>query len=149
MVSPVHHGRVPGPLQITSRLVLPEGELSWRFSRSSGPGGQSVNTTDSRAEVSFDVGRSPSLDEHQRARALERLSGRLVDGVLSVVAQDERSQLQNRELASSRLAQLLREALAPPPPPRRATKPTRGSKERRLAGKKLRSEVKRGRRATE
>ena len=140
---------VPGPLQITSRLVLPEGELSWRFSRSSGPGGQSVNTTDSRAEVSFDVAGSPSLDEHQRARVLERLHGRLVDGVLSVVAQDERSQLQNRDLASSRLAQLLREALAPPPPPRRPTKPTRGSKERRLAGKKLRSEVKRGRRATE
>lgn len=140
---------MPGPLQITSRLVLPEGELSWRFSRSSGPGGQSVNTTDSRAEVSFDVARSPSLDEHQRARALERLRGRLVDGVLAVVAQDERSQLQNRELAASRLAQLLREALAPPPPPRRPTKPTRGSKERRLAGKKLRSEVKRGRRATE
>ena len=140
---------MPGPLQITSRLVLPQGELSWRFSRSSGPGGQSVNTTDSRAEVSFDVARSSSLDEHQRARALERLHGRLVDGVLSVVAQDERSQLQNRELASSRLAQLLREALAPPPAPRRPTKPTRGSKERRLAGKKLRSDVKKGRRATE
>lgn len=140
---------MPGPLLVTSRWTVPESELSWRFSRSSGPGGQSVNTTDSRAEVSFDVGGSPSLDEHQRARALQRLSGRLVDGVLSVVAQDERSQLQNRELASSRLAQLLREALAPPPAPRRPTKPTRGSKERRLAGKKLRSEVKRGRRATE
>ncbi len=99
--------------------------------------------------MSFDVAGSPSLDEHQRARALDRLAGRLVGGVLSVVAQDERSQLQNRELASSRLAQLLREALAPPPPPRRPTKPTRGSKERRLAGKKLRSAVKKGRRATE
>ena len=140
---------MPGPLQITSRLVLPESELSWRFSRSSGPGGQSVNTTDSRAEVSFDVARSPSLDEHQRARALTRLAGRLTDGVLSVVAQDERSQLQNRELAASRLAQVLRKALAPPPPPRRPTMPTRGSMERRLAGKKLRSEVKKGRRATE
>jgi len=140
---------VAGPLQITSRLVLPEAELSWRFSRSSGPGGQSVNTTDSRAELSFDVGRSPSLDEPARARLLERLAGRLVDGILTVAAQDERSQLQNREHASTRLAQLLREGLAPPPAPRRPTRPTRGSKERRLAGKKRRAEVKRGRRAEE
>lgn len=142
-------GGMAGPLRITLRVELPEAELLWRFSRSSGPGGQSVNTTDSRAELSFDVARSPSLDEHQRARALERLASRLVDGVLTVAAQDERSQLQNRELAATRLAQLLREALAPPPPPRRPTRPTRGSRERRLAGKKQRSEVKRGRRAPE
>jgi ribosome-associated protein len=136
---------VPGPLQITSRLVLPEAELSWRFSRSSGPGGQSVNTSDSRAELSFDVARSPALSEHLRARALERLSGRLVDGVLTVAASDQRSQLQNRESAERRLAQVLREAVAPPAPTRRATKPTRGSKERRLAGKRQRSELKRSR----
>ena len=126
--------------------MLPEAELSWRISRSSGPGGQSVNTSDSRAELSVDLARSPSLDEHQRARALRRLAPRLVDGVLTVAAQDERSQLQNREAAERRLAQLLREALAPPPPPRRPTRPTRGSQERRLAGKKLRSQVKRARR---
>jgi ribosome-associated protein len=138
---------VPGPLQVTSRLVLPESELSWRFSRSSGPGGQSVNTTDSRAELSFDVERSPSLDEHQRARLLERLAGRLVHGIVTIAAQEERSQLQNREAAERRLAQLLREGLAPPPPTRRPTRPTRGSKERRLAGKKLRSAVKRNRRS--
>jgi ribosome-associated protein len=130
---------------VSSRLVLPEAELSWRFSRSSGPGGQSVNTTDSRAELSFDVARSPSLDEHQRARALSRLAGRLVDGVLTISASEQRSQLQNREEAERRLAQLLREALAPPPPPRRPTRPTRGSKERRLEGKRQRSQVKRGR----
>jgi ribosome-associated protein len=88
---------VPGPLQVSPRLVVPEAELSWRFSRSSGPGGQSVNTTDSRAELSFDVARSPSLDEHLRARLLERLAGRLVDGVLTVAASEHRSQLQNRE----------------------------------------------------
>jgi ribosome-associated protein len=130
---------------VTSRLVVPEAELSWRFSRSSGPGGQSVNTSDSRAELSFDVARSPSLSEHLRVRALERLSGRLVDGVLTVAASDQRSQLQNRESAERRLAQLLREAVAPPAPKRRATKPTRGSKERRLAGKRQRSELKRSR----
>ena len=136
---------MPGPLQVTSRLVVPEAELSWRFSRSSGPGGQSVNTSDSRAELSFDVARSPSLPEHLRTRVLERLAGRLVDGVLTIASSEQRSQLQNREAAERRLAQVLREAVAPPPPPRRATKPTRGSKERRLQSKRERSETKRGR----
>ena len=136
---------MPGPLQVTSRLVVPEAELSWRFSRSSGPGGQSVNTSDSRAELSFDVARSPTLPEHLRTRVLERLAGRLVDGVLTIASSEQRSQLQNREAAERRLAQVLREAVAPPPPPRRATKPTRGSKERRLQSKRERSETKRGR----
>ena len=136
---------MPGPLVVSAAVTVPEAELSWRFSRSSGPGGQSVNTTDSRAELSFDVERSPSLPEHLRSRALDRLAGRLVDGVLTVAASEQRSQLQNREAAEQRLGQLLREALAPPPPLRRATKPTRGSKERRLAGKRRRSDVKRGR----
>ena len=136
---------MPGPLVVTASVSVPEAELSWRFSRSSGPGGQSVNTTDSRAELSFDVERSPSLPEHLRSRVLARLAGRLVDGVVTVAASEQRSQLQNREAAEQRLAQLLREALAPPPPPRRPTTPTRGSKERRLAGKRRRSDVKRGR----
>jgi len=137
---------VPGPLQVTSRLVVPEAELSWRFSRSSGPGGQSVNTTDSRAELSFDVAGSPSLDEHLRTRLLERLASRLVDGVVTVAASEHRSQLQNREAAEQRLAQLLREAAAPPPAPRRPTRPTRGSKERRLKTKRQRSDLKANRR---
>ena len=137
---------MPGPLQVTPRLVLPEVELSWRFSRSSGPGGQSVNTTDSRAELSFDVGRSPSLPEHLRERALAALANRLVDGVLTVAASEQRSQLQNREAAEQRLAALLREAVAPPPAPRRSTRPTRASKERRLDTKRQRSELKRSRR---
>ena len=136
---------MPGPLRVTARFVVPEAELSWRFSRSSGPGGQGVNTTDSRAELSFDVARSPSLDEHLRARVLDRLAGRLVDGVLTVAASEQRSQLQNREAAEQRLVQLLREAVAPPPPPRRPTRPSRGAKERRLEGKRQRGEIKRGR----
>ena len=136
---------MPGPLQVTSRLAVPEAELSWRFSRSSGPGGQSVNTSDSRAELSFDVARSAVLSELLRARALDRLAGRLVDGVLTVAASEHRSQLQNREAAEQRLAELLREAIAPPPPPRRPTRPSRGAKERRLEGKRQRSEIKRGR----
>lgn len=137
---------MPGPLVITPRLTVSEAELSWRFSRSSGPGGQGVNTTDSRAELSFDVARSPSLSGHLRARALARLAGRLVDGVLTVAASEHRSQLQNREAAEQRLAQLLRVAVTPPPPARRPTRPTKGSQERRLEGKRQRSQVKRLRR---
>jgi ribosome-associated protein len=137
---------VPGPLQVTSRVAVPEAELSWRFSRSSGPGGQSVNTTDSRAELSFDVARSPSLPDGLRERALQRLAGRLVDGVLTVAASEQRSQLQNREEAERRLAQLLREAVAAPPKQRRPTRPTRGSKERRLKVKRQRSQLKQARR---
>ena len=130
---------------MTSRVLVPEAELAWRFSRSSGPGGQSVNTTDSRAELSFDVQRSAALPEPERGRALERLAGRLVDGVLTVAASDHRSQLKNREAAVHRLVALLREAVAAPPRTRRPTRPSRGAKERRLEGKRQRSEVKRGR----
>ena len=138
-------GAMPGPLRVTSRWTVPEHELSWRFSRSSGPGGQSVNTTDSRAELSYDLARAGSVPQDLRSRALERLAGRLVDGVLTVTASAQRSQLQNREAAEQRLAQLLREAIAPPPAARRPTRPTRGSQERRLEGKRQRAQVKRGR----
>src|SRR6516165_1387463 len=106
-------------LIVTARLAIPDAELSWRFSRSSGPGGQSVNTADSRVELSFDVARSPSLGPTLRARALERLSARLADGVVTVTAEEHRSQLRNRQAARERLADLLREATAPPPAPRR------------------------------
>ena len=136
---------MPGPLLVTSRWSVPEHELSWRFSRSSGQGGQSVNTTDSRAELSFDVASTASLPDELRSRVVERLGARLVDGVVTVAASEHRSQLQNREAAEQRLAQLLREAVTPPPAPRRPTRPTRGSKERRLAGKRQRSELKRSR----
>ena len=137
---------MPGPLVVTDRFTVPEHELTWRFSRSSGPGGQSVNTTDSRAELSYDVAGSPSLPDDLRERVLGRLAGRLVDGVLTVAASEHRSQLQNRQAAEQRLAQLLREALAPPPASRRPTRPTRGATERRLEDKRQRSQVKRQRR---
>jgi ribosome-associated protein len=123
-------------------VSIPEHELEWRFSRSGGPGGQSVNTTDSRAELLFDLAGSPSVPEHLRARATARLAPRLVDGRLSVTASEYRSQHRNREAARARLGEVLERAFAPPPPKRRPTKPTRGSKERRLAGKKRRSDVK-------
>lgn len=133
---------VTGDLRVTARLTIPAAELQWRFSRSSGPGGQSVNTADSRAELSFDVAGSPTLGSTYRSRALERLSGRLVDGVITVSSQTERSQLRNREAAMDRLAELLREAVAPPPAPRRATRPTKAAKERRLESKKQRGSTK-------
>ncbi len=121
----------------------PERELSWRFSRSSGPGGQGVNTADSRVELSFDVVRSPTLPRHLRQRVLARLHGRLVDGVLTVVASEHRSQLRNRDAARERLVALLDAAMAPDPPPRRATRPTAGSRRRRLDAKARRSDLKR------
>ncbi len=137
---------MPGPLRVTARLVIPEAELSWRFSRSSGPGGQSVNTADTRVELSFDVVRSPSLGPTLKARAVERLAGRLVDGVVTVTASEHRSQLRNREAAEQRLADLIGEAVAPPPPKRRPTRPSRAAKEQRLTDKRRRAEIKRMRR---
>jgi len=136
-----------GPLRVTRSVVVPERELKWRFSRSSGPGGQSVNTTDSRVGLSLNVGTTTALGPVQRARAVERLADRLVDGVLTVTAAEHRSQLRNREAALERLAGILAEAVAPPPPRRRPTRATRGSVERRLADKKRRAKAKRLRRA--
>ncbi len=131
----------PGALRVRG-IDIPEGELSWQFSRASGPGGQSVNTADSRVELVFDVAGSPSLPEHLRDRAVARLGHRLVEGRLRITASEYRSQHRNREAARARLVDVLTDALRPPAPPRRPTKPTRGSKERRLAGKKRRSDVK-------
>lgn len=133
-------------LRVNGWLVIPAGELDERFSRSSGPGGQSVNTTDSRVELSFDVQDSPSLPEHARRRALQRLAGRLTDGVLTVAASRERSQLLNRLAARDRMAALLREAIAAPPPPRIATRPSRAARERRVEDKRRRAQTKRNRR---
>jgi ribosome-associated protein len=137
---------MPGPLPVRGSVVIPEAELRWRFSRSSGPGGQGVNTTDSRVELSFDVAATTALGPTLKTRALERLAPRLVDGVLTVAASEHRSQLRNREAAEARLASTLADAIAPPPRPRRPTKATKGSVERRIAGKKRRSETKRLRR---
>ena len=130
-------------------MLIPERELGWRFSRSGGPGGQGVNTTDSRVELLFDVAASTTLTEQQRARVLQRLSNRLVDGVLTVVASEYRSQLRNREAARARLAAMLRAALAPDPPTRRPTRPSRAAHERRLADKRRRMLIKRLRRTTD
>jgi ribosome-associated protein len=138
---------MPDDLRVNSWLVLPGSELNERFSRSSGPGGQSVNTADSRVELSFDVARSAALPEWARARITERLAGRLAGGVLTVAASEQRSQLANRQGARARLAALLRVAVAPPRRPRVPTRPGRAANERRLEAKRQRAAVKRGRRS--
>ena len=139
---------VADPIQVRG-AVIPADELSWRFSRSSGPGGQSVNTSDSRVELSYDLASSTALGPVLKERALRTLAGRLVNGVLTVSASEFRSQLRNREAAADRMAAVLTAATAPPPKARRPTKPTRGSKERRLAAKQRRSQIKRLRRSTD
>ncbi|MGW8374302.1 alternative ribosome rescue aminoacyl-tRNA hydrolase ArfB [Streptomyces sp. ODS28] len=135
-----------GPYVIRGAVSLPEAELEWRFSRSSGPGGQHVNTSDSQVELRFDLARTQALPEVWRERALERLAGRLTgDGVLTVRASEHRSQWRNRETAAVRMASLLAEATAPPPRPRRKKKVPRGVNERRLQSKRHRGQIKRGR----
>ncbi|MBB5910885.1 alternative ribosome rescue aminoacyl-tRNA hydrolase ArfB [Actinoalloteichus hymeniacidonis] len=136
-------------LHIIGSTAIPAAELRWRFSRSSGPGGQGVNTTDSRVELSFDLASTTVFSPERQARALDRLAGRLVDGVLTIAASEHRSQLRNREAARARLAMALRDAVAPEPAKRRPTKPSRGSQRRRLDAKKRRSDVKRLRRSRE
>jgi ribosome-associated protein len=131
----------PGP-GVPRGLTVPDAELVERFSRSPGPGGQWVNTADSRVELEYDVTSSASLSEAQRRRALRNLAGRLVDGTLVVAASEHRSQHRNRVVARERMAELLRESLAPPPPKRRPTKPTRASQRRRLDEKKQRGQTK-------
>ncbi|MGZ0712705.1 alternative ribosome rescue aminoacyl-tRNA hydrolase ArfB (plasmid) [Coraliomargarita sp. W4R53] len=135
----------PG-LRVNSRVIIAESELAWRFTRSSGPGGQSVNTADSRVELVWDAAGSAALSPALRERLFDRLSGRLVDGVLTIVASEHRAQIRNRDAARSRLAKVVAEALRPPAPRRQPTKPSRGSKERRLTAKKQRTDVKRLRR---
>ena len=136
------HTAAMGPLRVSRSIVVPERELRWRFSHASGPGGQSVNTADTRVELSLDLERTTALGPVQRTRALERLAGRLVDGVLTVTSQAERSQLRNREAAMERMAAILAKAVKPPPPKRKPTGPTRAATERRLAEKRRRSRTK-------
>jgi ribosome-associated protein len=121
-------------LEVTPQLTIPAAELQWRFSRSSGPGGQHVNTSDSRVQLTWSVSESTALTDEQRAR--------LGVASMTVTVSERRSQLRNRERALETLASRVRNALTPPPPPRRATKPTKGSKGRTLAAKQQRSATK-------
>jgi ribosome-associated protein len=141
----VRYAVVPGDQRTAARhaeLTIPAAELAWRFSRSSGPGGQGVNTTDSRAELSFNVLTSTAIPEGLKDRAAQRLGERLVDGVLTVAASEQRSQLQNREAARERLADLLGQALAPPPKARKKKNVPKGAVQRRLENKARRGQTK-------
>ena len=134
--------QVPSGPGVPDGIVIPGTELVERFSRSPGPGGQSVNTSDTRVELAFDVLASTALTDAQRSRISTGLSDRLVDGRVVVVASEHRSQHRNRVAARERLIELLRSSLAPPPPSRRPTRPTRGSQRRRLEAKRRRGETK-------
>ncbi|MEH3033777.1 MAG: alternative ribosome rescue aminoacyl-tRNA hydrolase ArfB [Aeromicrobium erythreum] len=127
------------------RVRIPESELTYRFSRSSGPGGQHVNTTDSRVEILWDLDATVVLSPAQKDRARTALSGRLRDGVISVVSSQYRSQHRNREAARVRLEELVARAVVPPRP-RRATRPSRSSVRRTQDAKRRRSQLKRDRR---
>jgi ribosome-associated protein len=133
-------------LRIGHSFIIPGAELEMRFSASGGPGGQHANKVATRVELRWNIAQSGVLSERQRARLLKQLSSR-VDGagILRVVADDERSQLRNREAAKRRMSELVGRALRPPKP-RHATNPTRASKERRLRAKKIRSDIKKARR---
>ncbi len=132
------------------RLTIPASEIRFRFSRSSGPGGQNVNKRETQVELTFDVAGSTSLSPTQRDRLQRKLRSRIdSEGVLHLVASEERTQGRNREIALERFSDLVREALKPDPPKRRPTRPSKRAKERRLSEKKIRGERKRDRRSVD
>jgi ribosome-associated protein len=138
-------GRPIGDLHVSAAVVIPAAELQWRFSRSSGPGGQNVNKVETAVELGFDLEGTGAIGPFQKQRLLERLGSRCVAGCLRVAVSEHRSQYQNRQLALERLGELLREGLKPPPKLRKSTKPTRGAVKRRVDAKKQRSQIKQDR----
>ena len=132
-------------LRINTKLEIPDNEIKWRFSRSSGAGGQNVNKTDSRAEIVFNVSESKTLTPYQKYRISIQNEVKLSNGCICIAVQDKRTQYQNRQLALTRLTSTLRDLLKPPPKTRRETIPTRSSQKRRIESKKKRGELKRNR----
>jgi ribosome-associated protein len=133
-------------LEVAPDVIIPASELQWRFSRSSGPGGQHVNTSDSRVQLTWVAAESSALSDEQRTRIVHRLARSNASGSITVTVSEQRSQLRNRGIALEALRDIVAAALAPPPAQRRATRPTRGSERRRAAGKQQRSATKRQRR---
>ena len=132
-------------LRINTKLEIPDHEIKWRFSRSSGAGGQNVNKADSRAEIVFNVSASKTLTPYQKYKISIQNEVKLSNGCICIAVQDKRTQYQNRQLALTRLTSTLRELLKPSPQKRRETIPTRSSQRRRIESKKKRGELKRNR----
>ena len=132
-------------LIITPRLVIPSSELKWRFSRSSGPGGQKVNKTDSRVEIIFNIEESKILNDYQKIIIMKNLKNKLVNKAICIAVQDQRNQLLNRQLAIVRISSLIRNSLKNTSKVRKATKPSKASQKRRLDSKKKRGELKKNR----
>ena len=133
-------------LAVNAQVLIPAGELIWRFDPSGGPGGQHANRSSTRVALALDIARSSAFPEDLRKRVMANLGEQLDDGVLTVQASASRSQWRNRQLARRKMAATLAEAMRPPAPPLRRTKPTRAARERRLASKRARSETKQLRR---
>ena len=129
-------------LIITSRLVIPSRELKWRFSRSSGPGGQKVNKTNTRVEIIFNIEESKVLNDYQKKVLTKKLKTKLVNNCICIAVQEERNQLLNRQIAIKRISSVIRNSLKNSSKIRKATKPSKASQKRRLESKKKRGELK-------
>ena len=132
-------------LKITKSLVIPSKEIKWRFSRSSGPGGQNVNKIESRVEIIFDLEDSKVLNDYQKAILKINLKNKLVKNILCLAVQEHRSQLLNRQLALLKLSSIIKDALNKPFKLRKSTKPTKSSQKKRVDIKKKRGELKKSR----
>ena len=132
-------------LIITSRLVIPSRELKWRFSRSSGPGGQKVNKTNTRVEIIFNIKESKVLNDYQKKVLTKKLKTKLVNNCICLAVQEERNQLLNRQIAIIRISSVIRNSLKNSSKVRKATKPSKASQNRRLDSKKKRGELKKNR----
>ena len=132
-------------LEITQELSIPINEIQWRFSRSSGPGGQNINKTESKVEIIFNIKKSKALNPSQKNLLLEKLKNKIVNGYISIKVQEKRSQLKNRELAIKRLISLLKEIIMKEEKIRKISRPTKSSQKRRVESKKKRGELKKNR----
>ena len=132
-------------LIITTRLVIPSRELKWRFSRSSGPGGQKVNKTNTRVEIVFNIEESKVLNDYQKKVLTKKLKNKLVNNCICQAVQEERNQLLNRQIAIIRISSVIRNSLKNSSKVRKATKPSKASQNRRLDSKKKRGELKKNR----